>query len=592
MKRAKKITAFLLACLLTASAAIPALYAQTPAEAARGSAETAGSVAARRQEDLAFLYETLKEYHPNLFTKTSEADFNAKYREIEGKLDGLSDFDFILELQSLISLIGDSHTSAYIGSALSQDASFYPVAIGWFDGQWVITSAEKSQEASLGKTITAVNGLPIGEFEGKYACLLSADNPVKLRRQFAQVFYVEEIMAWLGLTEIGQEISLSLTDSEGNQEELKLAAASGRELSEMEIVSLASRRAAKAPTDYDRTRYYKSLPLDKATYYIQYNACQEDEELSMESFTAQVRTDLEKGSYSQVILDLRYNGGGSDGVLRPLLNFLTWERPDLKLFCLIDEATFSSAIINSVMIAEAGGILVGSPTSGSVDHFGSVGSFTLPNSGLRVGFSKKYIDLGSYFEAAQKYGENSLLPDYQRGLTLADYLAGRDTAVDFVLKSGPELMAPVPAADAVLTRGRFVGMLGQLAEKLNGSPIADLTPTFADGWDFAWYYPYLNWAAGRGIVSGTGSLMFEPARAITRQEMAAMLGSYLVSRNYLLPLRDQAVPGDASAISGWAAGSVERVLALGLMSLDGKGNFNPNGRVRVAEAAEIIAALD
>ena len=66
----------------------------------------------------------------------------------------------------------------------------------------------------------------------------------------------------------------------------------------------------------------------------------------MESFTAQVRTDLEKGSYSQVILDLRYNGGGSDGVLRPLLNFLTWERPDLKLFCLIDEATFSLSLIH------------------------------------------------------------------------------------------------------------------------------------------------------------------------------------------------------------------------------------------------------
>ena len=39
----------------------------------------------------------------------------------------------------------------------------------------------------------------------------------------------------------------------------------------------------------------------------------------VETFTAQVMADLEQGSYSVLLLDLRNNGGGSDGVIIPLL---------------------------------------------------------------------------------------------------------------------------------------------------------------------------------------------------------------------------------------------------------------------------------
>ena len=49
-------------------------------------------------------------------------------------------------------------------------------------------------------------------------------------------------------------------------------------------------------------------------------------------------------------------------------------------------------------------MLVGEPASGSVDHFGSVGSVRLPNSGLRVGVSQKYIDLDTLFDAGAGRG--------------------------------------------------------------------------------------------------------------------------------------------------------------------------------------------
>ena len=60
----------------------------------------------------------------------------------------------------------------------------------------------------------------------------------------------------------------------------------------------------------------------KGTYYIQYNSCREDPELPMETFAAQVEQDLSAGEYRRVIVDLRNNGGGSDGGSGPCFQVL------------------------------------------------------------------------------------------------------------------------------------------------------------------------------------------------------------------------------------------------------------------------------
>lgn len=100
---------------------------------------------------------------------------------------------------------------------------------------------------------------------------------------------------------------------------------------------------------------------------------------------------------------------------------------------LIGEATFSSAIINAVELQEMGIPLVGEPASGSVDHFGSVSGFSLPNSGIQIGVSSKYIDLGTLLDADAGRGVESLEPDIAVPQTMADTLAGRDTAVEWLL---------------------------------------------------------------------------------------------------------------------------------------------------------------
>ena len=124
----------------------------------------------------------------------------------------------------------------------------------------------------------------------------------------------------------------------------------------------------------------------------------------------------------------------------PLLAVLRQEMDDgTQLVGLIGETTFSSAVINAVELQEMGAVLVGEPASGSVDHFGSVGSFALPNSGVQVGVSTKYIDLGTLLDADAGRGVESLEPDVTVPQTMADTLAGRDTAVEWLLDHPEQL---------------------------------------------------------------------------------------------------------------------------------------------------------
>ena len=154
----------------------------------------------------------------------------------------------------------------------------------------------------------------------------------------------------------------------------------------------------------------------------------------MEDFAALVAKDLKAGDYSRVLLDLRNNGGGSDGVIWPLFEVLR-ESMDggAKLVGLIGEATFSSALINAVEIQEMGGVLVGEHAGGSVSHFGAVRGFSLPNSGIRGQLSSKFIDLNTLLDAGAGRGVVALEPDLLIPQTLEDTLAGRDTAVEWLL---------------------------------------------------------------------------------------------------------------------------------------------------------------
>ena len=294
-----------LSALVALSLAVPACAAPVD-----------GETAAARKEDLEFLYQTLERAHPDLFANTPEERFLERKAAIETGLEEADDFTFALELQSLTALAGDSHTTLALGGSMSQTVHYYPMSLLHRDGRWYLSAAPTERRALLGREVTAVNGRSMEETVEAFGAVLSADNGVKLRRQYRQVCNVADYYAYLGLAKAGEPLALTLADGKT----VSIAPMPYLSLGEAEIVQLGAE--VPQPATARQKCNYCALPLSGQVYYIQYNVCQEDPALPMEDFAAQVQADLEAGGYSRVLVDLRNNGGGSDGVIWPLLRVL------------------------------------------------------------------------------------------------------------------------------------------------------------------------------------------------------------------------------------------------------------------------------
>ena len=140
--------------------------------------------------------------------------------------------------------------------------------------------------------------------------------------------------------------------------------------------------------------------------------------------------------------------------------------------------------------------------------------------------------------------------------------------------------------NGTLTRGMMVTIL----YRLEGQPESETHMPFGDVETDAWYAQAVSWAAGQGIVLGTGGDSFEPGAMITREQLATMRYRYAVYKAY-----DTAQDGDAirqfddfQEVSGWALEGLE--WAVNAQLVNGKENnmLDPAGSATRAEAATLL----
>ena len=535
--------------------------------------------AKQRQEDLDFLYEkVLAGFHPDAFANTPESEFLALKAEIEGRLETETDTEFLLDLMRLTALVGDSHTSVSLGGLA--DFRGYPFSLVRRGESWYLSAAAPEDEDLLCQEVTLLAGKPVEEVIEAYGTLFASDNPVHLRRSFRQACNVADIYEYLGLVEAGKPLTVTLKGGKA----LSLAPVGMEEMNKLEIVRISDKIKGQ-PETAAADAYYFAKPLTEDAYYIQYNTCQEAEDLPMEDFAALVAKDLKAGDYSRVLLDLRNNGGGSDGVIWPLLERLRLAMDGgCELVGLIGEGTFSSALINAVEIQEMGGVLAGEPAGGSVCHFGAVKTFQLPNSKVRGQVSSKYIDLNTLLDAAAGRGVEALEPDVLVYQTLEDTLNGKDTTVDWLL-AHPEKLTQKAFPNAPLTRGRFIGLLYEAA----GSPDVEIGEElpFKDSFGIEWYLPAMAWAKEQGIAKGGAEGTFSASRPLTWKEAAVFLGRTAEALD-LKPDPAAKRMGPVPEALGGSQDAVTRAWDLGLLPADA--DFT--GGLTRAQGETLAAALE
>ncbi|MFA6784744.1 MAG: hypothetical protein WCR13_07595 [Sphaerochaeta sp.] len=382
-----------------------------------------------RTQDVKTLYSTLVKVHPDFFANTSRKAFEEACLHALQEADTLSDVDFYYTLGNLAAMAKDSHTAVGITQEIVNQMRALPVQFAAIDGSWRLSVVESTYERLLGSTLLSINSVPIDEIIERAKDLYSHDNDVWLNAKIAQQLHLSSLYAYLGIaSDPSDDVLLTVLPLDSLVEEtVVLKPISASDFATLSFAYIDVSKMKTGPV----SRPYRAFELNEGeVLFVQYNACISDEQFPIDSFIDQVLGLVSEKSYTKILIDLRYNSGGDSRLFEPMVKGLSslQKEKGFSLDVLIGEGTFSSALMNAVhftMLTDCR--LVGTPTGGSVNHYGEVELFTLPNSGIQVMHSTKH------FVMDRSYPAGSLQPDLMIYQTIEDLLNGIDTQVEAII---------------------------------------------------------------------------------------------------------------------------------------------------------------
>ncbi len=142
-----------------------------------------------------------------------------------------------------------------------------------------------------------------------------------------------------------------------------------------------------------------------------------------------------------------------------------------------------------------------------------------------------------------------------------------------------------------MTRAMFVTVLGRLDGVGTDSYEKD---GFRDTNKNTWYSPYISWASDNGIVNGYPDGTFLPDKALTREEMSAIISRYIEYTGVIMTWDPDSPRGftDQSKIGSWAADYVSTLSSQGIVAGMADGSFAPKKKLNRAESATILMRIN
>lgn len=425
MKKIKYIVLILLLLLiniLTSCSVSPTSTDST------GSTESTVSIDSNpKLEDLEYFCSMLEKKHKNLYANISKDEFEVEKKKIAEKTAEMSDSNFYYSLKHLLSMVGDAHTNLAFTDSQYKHLNALGFAVLKYSDGWHLVMLEKENEQYLGYKLLAINNMDINDVFNHSKKIMSFENETWAEMSFSNTINFREPLEYLGIIERDEPIVLKMEDQSGGTHSLEIKSMNEQEIMGANIVGVVQ----KVTPITAANGIYRAVQLDKDSFYIQYNSCQEAQDLPMKDFVSSVSDEVKKNNYKKVIIDLRYNSGGDSRIFEPMISEL-WKLQkefDFKVYTIIGKSTFSSAIINAIDIKyRLNSTLVGTQTGGNVNGYGEIKSFNLKNMPITVWYSTKY------FELIKGYDKDSLYPDIFVEQSFENYANGVDKEVEIILE--------------------------------------------------------------------------------------------------------------------------------------------------------------
>jgi hypothetical protein len=385
---------------------------------------------ARREQDLDYLVATLDAIHPDPFMRYPETSFRKDVEALRLAIPELDETSFHMALLRLLASLQDAHCGSW-----EYESPAYPIAMPCvaesFDGGYFVIYCAKDHLDLLGARVVSIDGHPYEALVDRCAEVIPAANPQRVAYRAPRLLMSPRFLHALGLSKRPDQFAVEFELPGGDTISRALTAEEFDFNSGHHVLSdVEDRPSTIHPRPHDTgAPYWWEYRPDERMLYLQYNAVRTHDEYPFDGMVGELLSRIERGDVNTIVVDVRYNGGGNNGLIDPLDEGLSAlaGRGDLDhLYVLIGARTFSSGVDVAVRLRDnAGATLVGTATGGMPNSFGDAMDFSLPNSGIELWCSTGYYRLID--------GDPpTLMPDVDVGRPWRDYGTGRDTAMEWV----------------------------------------------------------------------------------------------------------------------------------------------------------------
>ncbi|HET7461096.1 MAG TPA: hypothetical protein VFJ82_07600 [Longimicrobium sp.] len=394
------------------------------------------------------------------FSDAARARFRNAVAALADSATVKTDEEMIVGLARAVAFAGNAHTRLYLLRNRGELRRL-PVRVWWFDDGLFVVRARPGYEALLGARVLRICGRSVDEVRRAVRPLYAA-NESWASYISGYTMTSPEVLAGLHVCPRGAAPVVSFVGRDGRRGEQALEplplrvsdqpveawwdvsplhpGAQGPWLSALPADTAALPLYLRDPLHPYWLRY---LAGDR-TLYIQHNRAVQMESEPMAAFTERVMGLLSSQPVEKVVVDERFNTGGNLEIAQPFMRRLAdvARKRKLELYVITGRATFSAGLTPVAQLREwARAAIVGEPAGESLDDFWAEGgNLRMPNSKLTLHFADRVHSYAlrkahprSPYTALELHADR-VTPTVRVGMTSRDYFAGRDPALEAILR--------------------------------------------------------------------------------------------------------------------------------------------------------------
>jgi len=429
------------------------------------------------KEDLDFLFQTIKEVHPNMYAYTSKQDFSKLRDQLYNQISKpVTRLEFYKAVAPVVASLKNGHTlmqppNGAFAEYLREGGKIFPLEIHWDANRVILKSCICPNDLPLGAEILTIDGQNASQFFVKAARYFPTENKAYnlgiLEREKTL-----QMSIWLEKGEV-PSLRLHIKSFDGSVDDYVVKSLNEKEI-ETEITANKAKYAAVSSKKPDYSYRYLS---EHNTGLIEFNLFTDLERFK--AFLEETFRQLKEQNVPNLIIDIRNNPGGNSTLGDEFLQYLTdkpfqqFEKYELKIsqqwrsrcksvgeevipgpigsiksfecgfihprdnplrfggnvFLLVGPKTGSSASSFASAVKHFRiGTLIGQETGETTVCYGDLVYGTLPHT--KLGFSvacKRFVDAGG------KEDGRGIIPDYEVKQKPEDTANGVDAVMQFTL---------------------------------------------------------------------------------------------------------------------------------------------------------------